>query len=616
MNEMLAFAVLSQVQGRPGVGSPIGSAPVFSAQSAPAGTVGTPYSYQFVANGAPAYSLGSGSFPAGLTLDPMTGILSGTPTIATGYTFTVNATNGNGTTPSTSQSVTIAAGGGGDSRITPSLVLSRTSGSTPLAVLMDAKGTTCSVTDVADTFRQLKYDIDYGDSAGGTWAVTSLPKNSDTGAPEFGHLYATAQISTITLTITVGLPWVFQSNKGIATPYKTNDFVYVDPAGGSSPNTYKALNNHNATASFATDLGAGHWTLVQAGKIQNSTTASLTITAANTTYSGANTVAINVVGDADFSLAPSNSTHTNSNSALAPPADGIRHLYKKGSTFSGSVSIPGNAGWTDRAVQIGSYGSGARPIISGGIEVGTYSGGTPTAPLNGAVVYGIDMNGNECGNNTWVKNTLVWDCAFTAAQWAWRNVDVSFFENAVQGTGISGSDNNYNFFLGNGNDGFISSNMMALGNVANTATFHTIRVPTCQVGVFAHNWFKGQAGASPGGEVFKLHQNTQQTTPNASLATRYVVMRDNWVSDASNTTLGLGCGAMPENATYAEVLQDCVIERQNCRTSIEDWEFGGVRMTARGCTTVASACSFQAPGSHGYPSNPNLSAYNGPYFQA
>lgn len=113
MNEMLAFAVLSQVQGRPGIGVPIGTAPVFSAQLAPAGTVGVPYSYQFIANGAPTYSLGSGSFPAGLSLDPVTGILSGTPTTATGYTFTVNATNGNGTTASTSQNVTIAAGAGG-----------------------------------------------------------------------------------------------------------------------------------------------------------------------------------------------------------------------------------------------------------------------------------------------------------------------------------------------------------------------------------------------------------------------------------------------------------------------------------------------------------------------
>jgi hypothetical protein len=53
------------------------------------------YSYTFGANGSPAptFSVASGTLPAGLSLNAVTGVLSGTPTTAASYTFTVRATN-------------------------------------------------------------------------------------------------------------------------------------------------------------------------------------------------------------------------------------------------------------------------------------------------------------------------------------------------------------------------------------------------------------------------------------------------------------------------------------------------------------------------------------------
>ncbi len=106
----LALSVLTG--GKPFSPPVVLSLPVFSAQSAPAGTVGVAYSYQFVASGSPTFSLGSGTLPAGLSLNSSTGVLSGTPTNATAYTFVINATNAAGTKASTSQSVTIAASSG------------------------------------------------------------------------------------------------------------------------------------------------------------------------------------------------------------------------------------------------------------------------------------------------------------------------------------------------------------------------------------------------------------------------------------------------------------------------------------------------------------------------
>lgn len=86
------------------------------------GAVGTSaFSYTFVATDdsgdAPTYSVASGALPTGLTLNPTTGVLSGTATVSGTYTYTLRATDVNGRTTDTtsiSQVVTLAAPPGGD----------------------------------------------------------------------------------------------------------------------------------------------------------------------------------------------------------------------------------------------------------------------------------------------------------------------------------------------------------------------------------------------------------------------------------------------------------------------------------------------------------------------
>jgi hypothetical protein len=75
----------------------LSAAPEFTADNPPeAATVGSPYTYTFVATGIPQpeFSLASGALPAGIELNSATGELSGTPTAAGTFTFTIKASNG------------------------------------------------------------------------------------------------------------------------------------------------------------------------------------------------------------------------------------------------------------------------------------------------------------------------------------------------------------------------------------------------------------------------------------------------------------------------------------------------------------------------------------------
>jgi len=99
--------------------TPTGCAPAGSVSSSPTitsgaptatGVVGTPYSFRVSSSGTPTATYAvTGSLPTGLSLDATTGAITGTPTTAGTYTFTIVASNG--TNPSASATYTIVISG-------------------------------------------------------------------------------------------------------------------------------------------------------------------------------------------------------------------------------------------------------------------------------------------------------------------------------------------------------------------------------------------------------------------------------------------------------------------------------------------------------------------------
>ena len=92
--------------------------PVITTTSLPNGKVGTAYSATLTATGGSiTWSIESGTLPAGLTLSPSTGQITGTPTTVNTYSFTVKATNSAG---SVTKLLTITIGPSGGSSIAES----------------------------------------------------------------------------------------------------------------------------------------------------------------------------------------------------------------------------------------------------------------------------------------------------------------------------------------------------------------------------------------------------------------------------------------------------------------------------------------------------------------
>src|SRR5205085_6391563 len=104
-----------------------------SPASLPAGGTGTSYSQTLSASpagGNYAYAVSSGSLPPGLSLNPATGVLNGTPTAGGTFNFTITASGSGGFGGCTgSKAYSITIGGGCPTITLPDIATSGTIGS-------------------------------------------------------------------------------------------------------------------------------------------------------------------------------------------------------------------------------------------------------------------------------------------------------------------------------------------------------------------------------------------------------------------------------------------------------------------------------------------------------
>src|SRR5262249_21657268 len=161
--------------------------PAFTADSPPRSTTaGTAYSYTFTASGAPAptFAIDSGTLPPGVRLNPTNGVVSGTPTTAGTFTFTVQASNGDAP-DAHSPPITIAVNPAGLDR----LVMS------PASASISAGGSQAYTAEGFDA-----YNNDLGDVTGQT-AVSIGPGGS---CDNTAHTCTATTAGTYTVTATDG----------------------------------------------------------------------------------------------------------------------------------------------------------------------------------------------------------------------------------------------------------------------------------------------------------------------------------------------------------------------------------------------------------------------------
>ena len=88
----------------------VSAAPLIIVATLPTGQVGVPYSAMLTASGGtPPYTwaITAGALPPGLTLNTVTGVISGTPTTAGAYAFTATVTDSTGATASAALTITV-----------------------------------------------------------------------------------------------------------------------------------------------------------------------------------------------------------------------------------------------------------------------------------------------------------------------------------------------------------------------------------------------------------------------------------------------------------------------------------------------------------------------------
>lgn len=385
------------------------SAPQFVDESPPSNaTVGTPFSYTFTASGSPAptFTVTSGALPPGLTLQSLTGILSGTPTKSGTYNFQIQAANTSGGNPDITPTITIGVGTNSNA---PLIATTTTSTSVQvgqnLSFAVTASGQPLPSLSVAGT---LPAGISFTDNGNGSGTFSGTPANGSEGTysvtltAQNGVSPAATQTFTIVVT-------------GIAPAFVNESAPTTAPAGVAYSYTYTATGDPAPSFSLASGSLPPGLTIAAAGVLSGtptmtgvynftiqaanvsgtpavSTTQTITVTAASLTadmemiLTGPASVAVN--GSATYGVAAKNlgpNTATDVQAILTIPSDMKVTTVPTGVTYS-------NGQFTLTAASLGSGADIKFQVTLTALSKGT---ATFSATTSSAVSDPVSTNNTE-----------------------------------------------------------------------------------------------------------------------------------------------------------------------------------------------------------------------------
>ena len=253
-----------------------------AAGALPGAVVGTAFSQTVSASGGTApftYAVTTGTLPAGLSLDPATGAIVGTPTVAGSYSFTVTATDAANQTASAAYTLAVAVQAPVAGAVSTTVAANSTAHAVTLAL---SGGTATSVAIVTAPA--------HGTATASGTGIVYTPTAGYSGSDSFTYTATNASGTSApaTVTITVNAPTLVVAPASGPLPAATVGTAYgatLTSTGGTAPYGYSA-----------TGLPAGI-TLAADGTLSGTptTAGSYTVTVAVTDANGA-------IGTATYTL--------------------------------------------------------------------------------------------------------------------------------------------------------------------------------------------------------------------------------------------------------------------------------------------------------------------------
>ncbi|WP_348263886.1 putative Ig domain-containing protein [Telmatobacter sp. DSM 110680] len=340
----------------------------------PEGTVGVAYTTSFVASGGVtpyAWSVVAGSLPAGLTISPTTGVISGVPTNKGTSSFTVQVKDTLGATATAAVSITINSPlaitntlPNGTVGVSYAAAISATGGTTPY---------TCSIT------------------AGTLPAGLALSGCSVAGTP------TTAQTSTITVKVT--------DSSTPSQSVSANETIIISPTPLSLTST---LPNGTVGVAYSSTITASGGTSPYACSITGTLPAGLSLNACVVsgipTTAGSATVTVKVTD----SGTPAQNASQVETIVIAPPVLALTNTLPNGTVgVAYSANITASGGTTPYSCSI----TGTLP--AGLSLAGCTVSGTPTASGSSTILVKVTDAGSPAQNASQNETIVIAPAALT-----------------------------------------------------------------------------------------------------------------------------------------------------------------------------------------------------------